>query len=284
MNRYLIFCISFVLAVVAVGQDKSKTAMTLRLDKFTFANYSLNKKVELLEMTRQKVAEAAVTSGRFTVIDDEAAESQIKYMSNEAFIDLPLEQRVDYLLKLSNDFSLSCKITKCQITKKRGAANGYTCLLALTIRVVNTNTAELVVSESRTIYSAYKRLIVKNTLQAAFSDALESMTNKLVNYFNHNFAVLGVMKKYTKKRVVVTCGSKENVRRKDEFLLNLVTINKESNGEFKRTQKLIGTIKVDKLLPDGTSSCKITSGKEIIFNTFNHLDKNSFIQCKLVLK
>jgi hypothetical protein len=284
IKKIIIFFLSIIFVLNTVAQNKDKTSMTLRLDKIEFTNSSFNKKTELLEMTRQKIAEAAVESGRFTVIDDDAAESQIEYMSNEAFIDLPLEQRINYLNKLSNDFSLNAKITKCQITRKRGAANGYTCLLALTIRVVNTNAEELVVSESRTMYSSYRKLIVKNTLEAAYSDALESITNKLINYFNHNFAIFGVMTQYTDKRVVINCGSKERIKRKDEFLVNLVNIKKTFNGEYKREEQLIGTLKVDRLLADGSSSCKITSGKQKIFDTFDHLDKNSFIQCKLVLK
>lgn len=284
MKRCFLFCVSVLFVTLLFAQDRDKTAMTLRLDKFTFAKASMNKHTELLEMTRQKVAEAAVTSGRFTVIDDAAAASQINYVQNEAFMDMPLEKRIHYLNKLSNDFSLDCQITKCQITKKTGAASGYTCLLALTLRVVNTNEAELVVSESRTIYSAYKKLIVKNTLQAAFSDALESMTTKLICYFNRNFAVYGVMKSYSDNRLIVSCGAKENVMRKNELLLNLVTITKTPNGDFKRKEQLIGTIKVDKLLPDGTSLCKFTSDKEKVCDAFDHLDKNSFIQCKLVLK
>ncbi|MDD4610116.1 MAG: hypothetical protein WCQ82_04280 [Bacteroidaceae bacterium] len=284
MKRFIL--ISFVLFFTQLlfAQERAKTAMVLRIDTILFSDNQFNANKEYAEMVRAKIAEAAVSSGRFTVIDDDAAKSQIKYMSNEAFIDLSPERRIEYLNNVSNDFSLSCTVTRCQITKKTSGASGYTCVMALTPRIVNTNSSQLEVAESRTFISNFKKIIVRNTVEAAIDEALQSLTQKMVDYFTNNFAVYGAMKKYEGKYMIISCGAEQNVHKKDIFEVNYVTLIRDGNGDFQRTEKLVGIAKVVELLPDGTSRCKMKEGKNQIIQSFEKVSMNSFVQCKLVLK
>ena len=136
-----------------------------------------------LDMIKAKVGEVATASGRFTVLDDEMASAESQYMMREDFMDLPDEKRREILEGLLNDYTLHCNITKCKFTKKTGGANGYTCVVTLKLSVVNAASDKAEVADERSFVSNFKNMIVKNTKDAALDDALQSMTEKMTNYF-----------------------------------------------------------------------------------------------------
>lgn len=262
--------------------EQNKKAMILRIGEFKWLDPvkpSEDKITEFTEIIKAKVAEAATTSKRFEVLDDEITEDVNKYAQSEAFMDLPAEKLREIITGAMNDHLLVGDITKCKFTKRTTGAKGYTCVLTLKLTVANAyNKGEIV--SSRSFVSNFKDLIVKNTAEAALDDALQSVTRKMVDYFSNNFAVYGSILKYDKSNVVVSCGKEQGVKPGDPFQVVNIILSKGTNPQ----QVHIGKIKVKDVLPDGTSVCGITEGEEGIIERFNNASRNSWLQCKLILK
>lgn len=262
--------------------EQNKKAMVLRIGEFKWLDPvkpSEDKIAELTEIVKAKVAEAATTSKRFEVLDDEITEDVNQYVQNEAFMDLPAEKLREIITGAMNDHLLVGEITKCKFTKRTTGAKGYTCVLTLKLTVANAyNKGEII--SSRSFVSNFKDLIVKNTSEAAMDDALQSITGKMVDYFSNNFAVYGSILKYDKNNVIISCGKEQGVKPGDLFQVGNITLSKGTAPQHVH----VGKIKVKDVLADGTSVCSISEGEEGIIERFNNASRNSWLQCKLILK
>lgn len=277
---FLSVCLFGVLTVSA--QDQDKKAMTLRMGEFEWLDPvkpSEDKIAEIIEIVKAKVAEAATASKRFEVLDEEITKNVNNYFMSEAFMDLPEAQRKKEILEAQNDNTLFGKITKCKFTKRTAGAQGYTCIVTLKLDVANAmNNAEVL--ESRSFISNFKKMIVKNTPEAALDDALQSMTEKMTDFFAHNFAVFGSVDKIKDGDAIITCGQQQGVKEGDEFQVTLATF--EKNGTI--VEKPVGIVKVKTLMADGTSVCNIKDGKDAIVENNVNRSQNQWLRCKLILK
>lgn len=262
--------------------DQHKKNMILRMGEFKWLDPvkpSEDKIIELTEIIKAKVAEAATTSKRFEVLDDVITEDVSRYVQNEAFMDLPVEKMREIVTGVMNDNLLVGEITKCKFTKRTTGANGYTCILTLKLTVANAyNKGEIV--SSRSFVSEFKKLVVKNTSEAALDDALQSLTEKMINYFSRNFAVYGTILKYDKDNVIISCGKEQGIVSGNSF--QVINVNMSEKGKPQNT--FVGKIKVKEILADGTSICSISEGEDAIKERFLNSSKNNWLQCKLILK
>lgn len=276
---FLSVCLLGVLTVSAQEQDKK--AMILRMGEFEWLDPvkpSEDKMAEIIEIVKAKVAEAATASKRFEVLDTAIIKDVNAYFQSEAFMDLSEEQRKKEVMAAQNDNTLVGKITKCKFTKRTAGAQGYTCIVTLKLDVANAmNNAEVL--ESRSFISNFKKMIVKNTPEAALDDALQSMTEKMTDFFANNFAVFGAIDKIKDGDAVITCGQPQGVKQGDEFQVSLATYQ---NGTL--TEKPIGIVKVKALMADGTSVCNIKDGKDAIVENNVNRSQNQWLRCKLILK
>lgn len=273
----------FLLATAGVmGQDQDKKAMTLRMGEFEWLDPvkpSEDKIAEIIEVVKAKVAETATASKRFEVLDEEITKNINTYFMSEAFMDLSEEQRKQEIMAAMNDNTLFGKITKCKFTKRTAGAQGYTCVVTVKLDVANAmNNAEIL--ESRSFISNFKKMIVKNTPEAALDDALQSMTEKMTDFFANNFAVFGAIDKIKDGDAIITCGQQQGVKEGDEFQVTLASF--EKNGTV--LEKPVGIIKVKSLMADGTSICGIKDGKDAIVENNVNKSQNQWLRCKLILK
>ncbi|WP_455591251.1 hypothetical protein [Bacteroides sp.] len=281
--RKVFFILSVLLLSSAgvMGQDQDKKAMTLRMGEFEWLDPvkpSEDKVAEIIEVVKAKVAETATASKRFEVLDEEITKNINTYFMSEAFMDLSEEQRKKEIMEAMNDNTLFGKITKCKFTKRTSGAQGYTCVLTVKLDVANAmNNAEIL--ESRSFISNFKKMIVKNTPEAALDDALQSMTEKMTDFFANNFAVFGAIDKIKDGDAIITCGQQQGVKEGDEFQVTLATFDK---GAI--TEKPVGIIKVKSLMADGTSICGIKDGKDAIVENNVNKSQNQWLRCKLILK
>ena len=87
---------------------------------------------------------------------------------------------------------------------------------------------------------------VRNTAEAALDDALQSITDKLVDYFSHNFSVYGTLVSYDGSKAILSCGSPQGVVEGDEFQVLQVTmmdggkVQKEHIGKLKVKELIAG--------------------------------------------
>lgn len=272
----------FLLSTAGVmGQDQDKKAMTLRMGEFEWLDPvkpSEDKVAEIIEVVKAKVAETATASKRFEVLDEEITKNINTYFMSEAFMDLSEEQRKQEIMEAMNDNTLFGKITKCKFTKRTSGAQGYTCVVTVKLDVANAmNNAEIL--ESRSFISNFKKMIVKNTPEAALDDALQSMTEKMTDFFANNFAVFGAIEKIKDGDAVITCGQQQGVKEGDEFQVTLATFDKGT-----LTEKPVGIIKVKSMMADGTSICGIKDGKDAIVENNMNKSQNQWLRCKLILK
>lgn len=267
--------------VMGQDQDQDKKAMILRMGEFKWLDPvkpSDDKVADIIEIVKAKVGETATASKRFEVIDDEVADSQINYFQSDKFMDLSPEEMKAEIMKAVNDNTLVGEITKCKFTKRTAGAQGYTCVLTVKLAVANaTNSGELL--DSRSFVSNFKKMIVKNTPEAALDDALQSMTEKMTDFFANNFAVFGAIEKIKDGDAVITCGQQQGVKEGDEFQVTLATFDKGT-----LTEKPVGIIKVKSLMADGTSICGIKDGKDAIVENNMNKSQNQWLRCKLILK
>lgn len=265
----------------ALAPDKK--AMTLRMGEFQWIEPSKpaeDKMTGFIDIIKAKVAETVAASGRFEVLDDAITEDVNAYLQSEAFMQLPPEQYREAITGVMNDNVLVGEITKCKFTKRTTGAKGYLCMLALKLSVAKAYDKANIIS-SRMFVSGLrgKQLIVRNTAEAALDDALQSMTDKLVDYFSHNFSVYGTLVSYDGSKTVLSCGSPQGVAEGDEFQVLQVTM---MDGGKTQTEH-VGKLKVKELLPDGTSVCSMTENKDGIIQRFQTASKKSWLQCRLIL-
>lgn len=282
--RKVLFIFSLFLlgALTASAQEQDKKALILRMGEFKWlepVKPSDDKIAEIIEVVRAKVGETATASKRFEVLDDEVTDSQNNYFQSEQFMELSPEQMKEEILKAVNDNILVGEITKCKFTKRTAGAKGYTCILTVKLAVANAmNNGELL--NSRSFVSNFKNMIVKNTPEAAMDDALQSMTEKMTDFFANNFAVFGAIDKIKDGDAIITCGQKQGVKEGDEFQVTLASI--EKNGTM--MEKPVGIVKVKSLMADGTSICGIKDGKDAIVENNINKSQNQWLRCKLILK
>lgn len=278
---FLFLSVCLLGALTVSAQEQDKKAMILRMGEFEWLDPvkpSEDKMAEIIEIVKAKVAEAATASKRFEVLDTAIIKDVNAYFQSEAFMDLSEEQRKKEVMAAQNDNTLVGKITKCKFTKRTAGAQGYTCIVTLKLDVANAmNNAEVL--ESRSFISNFKKMIVKNTPEAALDDALQSMTEKMTDFFANNFAVFGAIDKIKDGDAVITCGQPQGVKQGDEFQVSLATYQ---NGTL--TEKPIGIVKVKALMADGTSVCNIKDGKDAIVENNTNRSQNQWLRCKLILK
>ena len=260
-----------------------KKAMTLRMGEFKWvepAKPAEDKMIGFIDIIKSKVAETVAASGRFEVLDEEIAEDVNAYLQSESFMNLPPEQYREVITGVMNDNLLVGEITKCKFTKRTTGANGYLCMLALKLSVAKAYDKANIISSRMFVSSLRgKQLIVRNTTEAALDDALQSMTEKLVDYFSHNFSAYGTIVSYDGNKAVLSCGTPQGVAVGDEFQVLQVNM---IDGEKTQTEH-IGKLKVKELLPDGTSVCNMTENKDGIIQRFQTSSKKSWLQCRLIL-
>lgn len=278
---FLFLSVCLLGALTVSAQEQDKKAMILRMGEFEWLDPvkpSEDKMAEIIEIVKAKVAEAATASKRFEVLDTAIIKDVNAYFQSEAFMDLSEEQRKKEVMAAQNDNTLVGKITKCKFTKRTAGAQGYTCIVTLKLDVANAmNNAEVL--ESRSFISNFKKMIVKNTPEAALDDALQSMTEKMTDFFANNFAVFGAVDKIKDGDAIITCGQPQGVKQGDEFQVSLATYQ---NGTL--TEKPIGIVKVKALMADGTSVCNIKDGKDAIVENNTNRSQNQWLRCKLILK
>lgn len=278
---FLFLSVCLLGALTVSAQEQDKKAMILRMGEFEWLDPvkpSEDKIAEIIEIVKAKVAEAATASKRFEVLDTAIIKDVNAYFQSEAFMDLSEEQRKKEVMAAQNDNTLVGKITKCKFTKRTAGAQGYTCIVTLKLDVANAmNNAEVL--ESRSFISNFKKMIVKNTPEAALDDALQSMTEKMTDFFANNFAVFGAVDKIKDGDAIITCGQPQGVKQGDEFQVSLATYQ---NGTL--TEKPIGIVKVKALMADGTSVCNIKDGKDAIVENNVNRSQNQWLRCKLILK
>lgn len=278
---FLFLSVCLLGALTVSAQEQDKKAMILRMGEFEWLDPvkpSEDKMAEIIEIVKAKVAEAATASKRFEVLDTAIIKDVNAYFQSEAFMDLSEEQRKKEVMAAQNDNTLVGKITKCKFTKRTAGAQGYTCIVTLKLDVANAmNNAEVL--ESRSFISNFKKMIVKNTPEAALDDALQSMTEKMTDFFANNFAVFGAVDKIKDGDAIITCGQPQGVKQGDEFQVSLATYQ---NGTL--TEKPIGIVKVKALMADGTSVCNIKDGKDAIVENNVNRSQNQWLRCKLILK
>lgn len=273
-----------VMAQETVEADQDKKAMVLRMGEFAWLDPikpSEDRMAELMELVKAKVGETATASKRFMVLDDEITKDVESYLQSEAFMSLNNDELHKVATDLMNDYSLRGEITKCKFTKRTTGAKGYTCLLTLKLTVANSRDGANGESvASRSFVSDFKKMIVRNTSEAALDDALQSMTQKMVDFFANNFSIYGTVLKYDGNEVVISCGKDQGIEKGNEFQVLNILLAKGSQPQTTH----IGKIKVKELLPDGTSVCSISDGKDGIIERFKNTSSTNWLQCKLILK
>lgn len=264
--------------------DQEKKAMVLRLGNFNWLDPmkpSEDKMLEHIEIIKAKVGETATTSKRFKVLDDEVAKDLNAYLQSEAFMNLSNDELHRLATDLMNDYSLVGDITKCKFTKRTSGAKGYTCILTLKLTVFNSrDNANGEAVASRSFVSNFKNMIVRNTPEAALDDALQSITEKMVDFFANNFSIYGTVLKYDGNEVIISCGKDQGIEKGNEFQVLNITVAKGTKPQTTH----VGKVKVKELLPDGTSICSISDGKDVIVERFNSASNTNWLQCKLILK
>lgn len=261
-----------------------KKAMTLRMGELKWiepAKPAEDKMQSFIETIKAKVAEAVTTSGRFEVLDDTITKNVTGYAQSEIFMkNVPVDKYPQFITDLMNDNLLVGEITKCKFTKRTTGAKGYLCMLALKLSVANAYDKMNIIS-SRMFVSSLKgkQLIVRNTAGAALDDALQSITDKLIDYFSHNFSVYGTLVSYDGSKAILSCGTPQGVVEGDEFQVLQVTMM--DGGKIEKEH--VGKLKVKELLPDGTSVCSMTENKDEIIQRFQTSSQKNWLQCRLIL-
>lgn len=296
MKRVFFSLLFLSLTLAIYAQSKDKNAMILRLDTVQVTDGSLvniakeqaakdnNRPMAMIktyeDAVRHKLDEVAVASGRFEISDERTIEKLKEDTQNEIAMSMSDAELIDYISKSQNDYALKCEINSCQFTRKAGGA-GYSCVLRLKLTVSDARDPKATAIASREFMSDIKKTALRPDRLRACQEALASMTGSLTDFFINNIPVYGMLT-FEGGDYIVNCGNNLNIKKGDQFQVSHVRYVEHGDDGMKRESEVVGVVKVQDLRA-AQSVISFSEGKNRILEIIPTLDRNSFLQCRLLL-
>lgn len=230
----------------------------------------------------EKVVQVVTNTRRFTVVDRtsyDKIKEELEFQKTEAFLDSKITVQQD--VALAAQYLIAGHLVKMNIYSMKnpdGSINGYKASAAFTLKVNNVETGET--TESEHFQTSVSPLAASK--EQALNQALESIEKPLTEYFTKTFPVYGKIvriqdsKKNAAAKVILNIGKNNSLKKGD-----ILTVEHIETIEGKPFPEEIGSLKVENLIGDDFSECKVTHGGKDILARFNAAEN---LQCKLMVK
>lgn len=221
----------------------------------------------------ERVLDVLNQQNRFQVIDlDGKARKQAINVSQENY---KSENWIEDNKSLSAENTLTGVLTSLKFIRLN-AGKGYKAAVTYTIKIIDTQSGEIIENGTATFSST--KSDIKLTPESALQSAIETTIPGLKEYFSKSFPIkidlLRIEKEKKNKALVVLLGggSKMGLQEKQKF--EVYTID---NSLGKPLPKILGEVKITKILSEDYCEAKVVKGNREILASFKEEKK---IICK----
>lgn len=254
------------------SQTEEDYRLIVGVTKFT----SLDVRQErFAEMLSERVLDVLNQQNRFIVIDlDGTARNEV---INKAQENYKSANWIESNKSINAEYTLAGVLTSIKFIRLN-AGKGYKATITYTIKLMNTESGEIIQNGTATLTSNESE--IKLTPETALESAIQTTIPELSNYFSSSFPIklnLVRIEKEKKEKaisVLLDGGSKLGVQENLVFECYYI-----DNSLGKPLPKIVGKIKVIKILSEDFSEAKVTTDGKEIYSNFNEEKK---IICKNV--
>lgn len=234
-------------------------------------------------LVTEKVVEMLTNSKRFKVVDRTSIDdihAELELQKSEAFMDS--KNLVEQDVAVAAEKMITGNINKIPILRElnaNGTVKGYKANVSFQIKVVDVATG--LSTEASSFDGKPSDLMLSP--ESAVTQAMQSLQEKLEDYFRKNFPVSGKIVKIIKENkdgaevILINAGKKNGVKEGDTFKVSLIEV---LEGEILPIE--IGIIKVGKLVGESFSECIVP--KKIAGIVREKFTVNADIKCELIVK
>lgn len=258
MKKTLIFLVALCSCICASAQKP-----VVVVDHFT----STTCKAGDLENLRNQVITGIYETGSVTLVDIEA-ESTMTMEAERRSSELSLADetaRIGIMKTLGANYVLTGTASKLSADKK--SADHYTGNVVFTLKVVNAENGTIIGAETYQYsdLSAGSGASADGALYETLAKVKNAMASFVSKYFKPKGAIveIGDLKNGKPKTCYISLGASSGVKEGDTFI-----VHETKMVAATEVQEAVGKVKVETVLADGLSRCKISSGSEMILSAF----------------
>lgn len=256
-------------------------AQTLSKPVVGVAKFSSEVESPFVTSVAEKVVNVITQTKRFIVVDRtsyDKIQEELEFQKTEAFLDS--KNTVKQGEALAAQYMILGHLIKMNIyvMKNDGVPYGYKASASFTLKMNNVETGET--TEATSFQTSVSPLAASK--EQAVNQALQSVEIDLLKYFTRTFPVkVGIVKllKVSGKnaqRILVNGGKDSGLYEGADLIVEQMEL---LEGKLYPTE--IGKLRVDKLVGEDFSECKVITGGVSILSHFN---AGSNIICKLLVK
>lgn len=269
--KYSILFILFIASNLIIGQEAEEPnsqdhRLIVGVAKFSSSNV---KQERFAGMLAERVLDILNQQNRFKVVDlDGAARKQAISKAQENY---KSDNWIEDNKTISAEYTLTGVIGSIKFLRLN-AGKGYKATITYTIKILNTETGEIIHNGTSSFTSHDSD--IKLTPESALQSAITSTEDAVKQYFSTSFPIkldLLRLEKTKKKKalaVLLGGGSKIGVIEGQKFEVYYI-----DNTFGKPLPKIIGKIKVSRILSEDFSEAKVIDGHEEIKLNFEEGNK-----------
>lgn len=276
--KNLICFIMLVHGIYSHAQTLSDTRPVVGVAQFTCETDS-----KYAKLVTEKVVEMLTNTKRFRVVDRTSFDKireELELQKSEAFMDS--KNLVEQDIAIAAEKLINGHINKIPIYAIKninGSIKGYKGSVSFQMKVVDVATG--LSTEAVSFDGKASDLMLSP--ESAVNQAMQSLQEKLYDYFKKNFPVSGKIQKVLKESknriemVLLNVGKKQGVNKGDRFSVQAIEM---LDGEPYPSD--LGIIQVQNLSGDTFSACKVPS--KVSENLKVKLSTHTTIICKMIIE
>jgi len=259
INRLVFFFLLFT-SINGFSQAEEDYRLIVGVAKFT----SLDVRQEhFAAMLSERVLDVLNQQNRFLVIDlDGTARNEV---INKAQENYKSKNWIESNKSINAEYTLAGVLTSVKFIRLN-AGKGYKATITYTLKIMNTESGEIIQNGTVTLTSSESD--IKLTPETALESAIQTTIPELSNYITSSFPIklnlVRIEKEKNEKALSVLLDGGSKVGVQENLVFECYYID---NSLGKPLPRIVGKIKISKILSEDFSEAKVnTDGKEIYTN------------------
>ncbi|NCT10352.1 MAG: hypothetical protein GW772_09790 [Flavobacteriia bacterium] len=259
INRLVFFFLLFT-SINGFSQAEEDYRLIVGVAKFT----SLDVRQEhFAAMLSERVLDVLNQQNRFLVIDlDGTARNEV---INKAQENYKSKNWIESNKSINAEYTLAGVLTSVKFIRLN-AGKGYKATITYTLKIMNTESGEIIQNGTVTLTSSESD--IKLTPETALESAIQTTIPELSNYITSSFPIklnlVRIEKEKNEKALSVLLDGGSKVGVQENLVFECYYID---NSLGKPLPRIVGKIKISKILSEDFSEAKVTTdGKEIYTN------------------
>lgn len=273
-TKYLFFTFMFISLFKGYSQTEEDYRLIVGVTKFTSLDI---RHEQFANMLSERVLDVLNQQNRFLVIDlDGTARKEV---INKAQENYKSTNWIEANKSINAEYTLAGVLTSVKFIRLN-AGKGYKATITYTIKIINTESGEIIQNGTATLSSNESE--IKLTPETALESAIQTTIPELSNYFTSSFPIklnlVRIEKEKNEKAISVLLDGGSKVGVQENLVFECYYVD---NSLGKPLPRIIGKIKISKILSEDFSEAKVsTDGKEI----YSNFKEEKKIICKNIEK